>query len=203
VEDRREEFVARLGEGESMSDILSQVGITKEELIDRIVDKALGITADTRQTGEESWDDIPLSKVVDKKVEVAIGNLIETFTGHIKTRIDAIMDAKIELVFTTPIQRLDLWGSKIGEPVALRDMIYDEAKNYWLQKVRDNGEVIKQGDYNREGTERAVYFARKVMTDVYSKELTDTVKTMAEDLKNRIPKTIGDEITKTVLKHLN
>jgi hypothetical protein len=35
-------------------DILEQVGITKEELIDRIVEKALGITADYKQTGEET-----------------------------------------------------------------------------------------------------------------------------------------------------
>ena len=51
-----------------MQDLFEQIGITKEELIDRIVDKALGMAADYRQTGEESWEDIPLSEVVDDKI---------------------------------------------------------------------------------------------------------------------------------------
>jgi hypothetical protein len=40
------------------------------------------------------------------------------------------------------------------------------------------------------------------MKEYYDKELVGAVKEMAKDLKNKIPETISEEITKTVLKHL-
>ena len=93
-----------------MNDLLDQIGITKEELIDRIVEKALGSTADCRQTGEESWDDIPLSAVVDQKITEAIGNLVESMKPFIKGRIEEIMDAEVGRVFLLPFQPVDHWG---------------------------------------------------------------------------------------------
>lgn len=184
-----------------MSDLLEQIGITKEELINRIVDKALGITADYKQTGEESWDDIPLSKVVDKKIEVAMGNMVEKMSGKIHDRIDRIMDAKIEEIFTTPFQRTDKWGAKIGEPTAIRDSIYADATSYWTTKVDNQGKP-SSGGYGDTTVERSVFYARKVMTEVYDKELVKTVKEMADDLKKKIPATIAKEISDAVVKHL-
>lgn len=184
-----------------MSDILAQIGITKEELIDRIVEKALGITADYRAVGPESWEDIPLSSVVDTKIEKAIGSLIETMSSKIESRINAIMSKKVEEVFTAPFQRVDKWGAKKGEPTTIRDMIFDEANEYWSKQVDRDGKQ-SSGGYGSETTERAIFYARKVMTDVYDRELVKTVKEMAENLKKRIPATIAEEITATVVRHL-
>src|SRR4030042_6995113 len=107
-------------------DILEQVGITKDELIDRIVEKALGITADYRQTGAESWEDIPLSSVVDKKITDAIGNLVESMKPLITGRIEAIMTDKIEEIFVAPFQKTNQWGEKIGETPTSKDIIEEE-----------------------------------------------------------------------------
>ena len=74
-----------------MNNMLEQIGITKEELIERIVNKALGTTADYRQTGEETWVEIPFSDVVDKKITNAIGNIVESMKPLIGTRIETIM----------------------------------------------------------------------------------------------------------------
>jgi uncharacterized protein YajQ (UPF0234 family) len=179
-----------------MSDLLEQIGITKDELINRIVDKALGITADYKQTGQESWSDIPLSDVVDRKIGEAIGNLVEQLKPMIKTRIDEIMQKEVEKVFTMPFQRLTRWGDKQGELTTIRDMIADTDKDYWSKKVNSRGE----DDYS--GTERAVFFANRVMTEVYNTELTNTVKQMAKEMKEKIPQTIAAEITKTVIGYI-
>ena len=183
-----------------MSDILSQIGITKEELIDRIVDKALGITADQNQNGEGSWEGVPFSRVVDQKITAAIGNLVQNMTGKIQDRIDQTMMVKIEEVFTTPFQRTDRWGKIIGEPTTIRDLIYDDAKAYWTTKVDATGKVDNSGYGDR--IERAVFYAKMVMTQVYDAELKTTVKKMAEDLKSMIPVTIAQEISSAVVKHL-
>lgn len=181
-------------------DLLEQVGITKEEIIDRIVERALGMAADYRQTGEESWEDIPLSSVVDKKITDAIGNLIESMKKTIQERIETIMTQEVEKVFTLPFQPVTQWGEKKGELTTIRDLIAKEASDYWNKEVDERG-----NPNNKYGSReiRAVYFARQVMTDYYNKELVKTVKDMAVELKKRIPETIGKEIAKTVTTHLD
>jgi hypothetical protein len=183
-----------------MQDLFEQIGITKEELIDRIVDKALGTAADYCQTGEESWADIPLSEVVDDKITKAIGNLVDKMKPFIQGRIETIMVSEVEKVFTMPFQPVNRWNEPKGELTTIRDMISKEAEDYWSTKVDENGKV--SGQYNSAKEPRAVFFARKVMTEYYEKELVQEVKNMASELKNRIPETIAGEITKTVLKHL-
>jgi hypothetical protein len=78
-------------------------------------------------------------------------------------------------------------------------MIADEARVYWTTKVDRNG---NSSDGYGDKTERAIYYARKIMSEYYEKELVSVVKQMASDLKAKIPETISEEITKTVLKHL-
>lgn len=183
-----------------MNNMLEQIGITKEELIERIVNKALGITADHRQTGEETWVEIPFSDVVDKKITNAIGNIVESMKPLIETRIETIMNEQINKVFTEPFQPVTRWGEPKGESTTIRDMIADEAKEYWSKNVDDSGKV---NDGYGTKTPRSIYYARKVMEDHYRTELATEVKTMAAEMKARIPATIAEEISKTVTKYLN
>lgn len=178
-------------------DILTQIGITKEELIDRIVDTALGITAGYEQTGHESWEELPLSEVVDKKIETAIGKLVDRLKDQIEKQIDKIMAQKIEEVFNAPFQRTNQWGDKIGEPTTIRDMVANEAINYWNQKVDDDGKTSK---YNSKQT-MAEYHAKQVVKKVYDTELAAAVEVMIKDFRAKIPDTIGEIMAKTVVKY--
>jgi hypothetical protein len=182
-----------------MNNILEQVGITKEELIERIINKALGITADYKQTGEETWEEIPFSSVVDKKITDTIKNMMNTIKPMIEERVIKIMDQEMEKVFNSPFQRVDSWGKAIGEPVSIRDIIAEQSKKYWETTVDSTGKP--SNSYNS-SFPRSEYYARQVMTDYYNKELVNEVKKMADDLSTKIPDTIGDEIHKTVLKYL-
>ena len=120
-------------------DLLQQLGITKEEVLDRIVSSALGMTADYRQTGEESWEDIPLSKVVDKKITTILGDLVETMKPKVQERIEKIMDGKIEEVFNLPFQPVDRFGNPQGEKKTIRELIADESRDYWEKMVDESG----------------------------------------------------------------
>lgn len=179
---------------------LEQVGITKEELIEKIVNRALGITAAFGHTGEECWEDVPFSDVVDKKIDTAIGNLIEQLEPKIQARIDEIMNKKMNDVFVSPFQPLNKWGDKIGEVTTIRDLIALEASKYWTEKVDENGNV--SDSYNNKMS-RSTFYAHKVMTEVYDKELVSEVKKLASEMKAKIPATIADEISKTVVKYLS
>lgn len=181
-------------------DILEQIGITKEELIQRIVDKALVITAVATQTGEDTWEDIPFSRTVDTLIARKIGDLVEKMNPLIQTRIETIMNEKIEAVFVAPFQRTTKFGDKIGEPTTIKECIAEEAVKFWTEQVNPiNGE--RHTGYG-DRVSRAEYYARKVMKEHYNKELISEVKAMAEEFKARIPKTVAEEISKTVLAHL-
>jgi hypothetical protein len=180
-------------------DILEQVGITKEELIERIVTRALGITAALEQTGEESWEEVPFSDVIDKKVNSAIGNFIEQFRPMIQFRINEIMNQKMNEVFEAPFQPVDKWGNKKGDETTIRDLIALDAKNYWSEKVDENGDV--NSSYNNKMS-RSTFYAHKVMTEFYNKELVSEVKKLASEMKAKIPATISEEISKTIIGYL-
>jgi len=179
---------------------LEALGITKDDLVNRIVSAALGMAAGYKQTGEESWADVPLSSVVDAKITEAIGNLVDTMKPLLQQRIDEIMTTKITEVFTAPFTPTDRWGKPKGEPTTIRDMIADEAESYWAKTVGSDGKQPSDG-YGEKMT-RAQYYARQVMTDVYNEKLVQEVKTMASELRAKIPATISAEISETVLNHL-
>ena len=181
--------------------ILEQIGITQDELIDRIVDRVLGMTAGYNQTGEDTYDEIPFSKVIDSKIEKALGDIVEKARESIQDKIDKIVTEKIEAVFSMPFQPVNRFGEKTGTETTIKELIANEATNYWTARV-DPSTGKTPDRYASDHTERAVFYARKVMTEFYDKELVKIVKKMAEDLKNRIPETIGQEITKTVTNFL-
>lgn len=90
--------------------ILEQVGITKEELIERIVNKALGLTAEYNQTGEDTWEEIPFSLVIDKKINTTIGKVVENMAPLISSMVEEIMSQKIDEVFTKPFYKTNRFG---------------------------------------------------------------------------------------------
>ena len=182
-----------------MQNILEQIGITKEELIDRIVDKALGMSADYSQRGEDSWDEIPFSKVVDAQITKAIGDLILKMSPVIERRVEEVLTAEADKVFLMPFQRRDRFGEAVGEPTTIKNIIADSAEKYWTTLVGSDG---KTGPSYGDKKERAEFYAVKVMTEYYDKELVGVVREIAKELKSRIPKTIADEISKTVTSYL-
>jgi len=183
-----------------MENLIEQLGISKEEIIERIVNKALGMTAGCKQTGEESWEDVPLSEVIDNKLESAIGNLIEKTKPFIEKRVEEIMIQKMNEVFDKPFQPVDRWGEPRGEKTTIKDLIANEAIEYWNKDVDCNNKPC--GAYTSDKQTRAMFFAKKSIESFYKTEMESVVKKMAEDMKNKIPIAIGEEITKSVVKYL-
>lgn len=182
-----------------MDNILEQIGITREELIERIVNKALGLATDYKSTAPESWEEVPFSEVVDRNIGKAIGNLIDTMTPLLQDRINDIINRETEKIFNSPFQRVDSWGKPIGDPISVRDMIKEITTKYWDTAVNDKGEPVSS--YGQR-VSRAEYYAGKVMREYYNKQLVGEVEKMAAELRDKIPETISSEISKSVLKYL-
>lgn len=182
-----------------MDDLLKQLGITREEIIDRITSKALGLAADQVQGEDGEWQDVAFCQVAEKKIEEAIKNLIKNLQPTIQQKIDQLVTARTEEIFLKPFQPVNEWGEKQGEPTTIKDMISKEAIKFWECAVDDNGDVTKYGSGKQT---RAAYYAKKVTRDYYSQELTHEIKKMALEIKNKIPATIADEIREAIFKYL-
>jgi hypothetical protein len=178
-----------------MSDILEQLGITREEIIDRIVVKALGLNI----SQSEEWEHVPFSVRVEEIISEKVTSIVEESKPMIQEKIYSMIDREVEKIFTGPFYKVNRWGDKIGEATTLRDVIADEAISYWNQKVTYDG---KKSDGYGSSMPRSEFYAKKVMTDVFDKHLVSEVKKMAEELKNKIPDTISSEISKVIFSYL-
>lgn len=184
-----------------MSNLLEQLGITREEVIDRIVNKALGLNSDSKQVGKDEWETVPFSEVVDQKIEQAIGNILESAKTVIQNKIFETVDREAKKVFDSPFQMVNRFGEPTGDLITIRDLIANESLDYWNTEVDEKGQPVKGGYYSVK-IKRSQYYARKIMTEVFDKELVTEVKKMAIELKNKIPSTISEEISKIVTSYL-
>jgi hypothetical protein len=180
-----------------MSDLLEQLGITREEVIDKIVNKALGAVASYRQTGEETWEDIPLHTTVDKKIKQSIDGLMESMKVQINGRIDEILANEISRIFSGPFQQVNTYGEPVGELTTVREMIMNFAKNYWNDRVDSNGKPA--GQYVQKAMTRAEFQAKAVIDETYKTLLSTSVTSMMEEIKKEIPDTIAKELAQKIV----
>lgn len=180
--------------------LLEQLGITKAEMLERITDRALGIAADHRQTGEESWEDIPFSSVVDRNIKAAIERLVASMESKISERIDSLLNEKMIEVFERAYQPVDRWGNPVGPMTTVRDRIMDMAESYWMEPVDSGGKRDYSGYLDRK--KRFEWAVERCIADVMNNEIRQAATTLAADLKAKIPQAIGKEISDTVVKYL-
>lgn len=184
-------------------DILEQVGITKEELIERIVDRALGTTADYSQVDTDRWEELPLAEVVDKKITDAIGSLIKKFEEKINARVDEITSAKVNDLLDKPFQPVDEWGQPKGEKTTVKQIIVKYASDYWDVKVGTDGKPAREGVYHYDSLPtRGEMYAQKVVKELFTSAVERQVKELASTLFEKIPEALGAEINKLVIRHL-
>lgn len=176
--------------------LLEELGITREEVMDRIVAQALGSVANYRQTGEETWEDIPLSADVDKRINQAVVALMKSMESHIHARVEEHLRVELQKTFEAPFQRVNSIGEPVGEPTTVREMIVEYAKNYWNEKVDSQG---KPGSHYGRNQTRAEWQAGQVIVSTYENLLRDSVSTMVADLKKQMPDTLAQELSKSIL----
>ncbi len=174
--------------------VLEQLGISREDVLEKIAERAFEAVFEDRETSEQEYID----EIVCDKLEKEVKNLVEQAHANIVEKVNAIMYTAVEQVFNEPFQRINVWGEPEGEPTTIKDMIALEAKNYWEQKVDSRGNVSSYTN----AKPRAEYYATKIIEHVYDKQLEQQSKALAQKLKAKIPETIGDEVAKTIKNYL-
>lgn len=115
---------------------LEALGISKEELQDRIVERAverLFETAGMDEYGDEVIEKSPLAGRLEKAVRSAIEARVS------KIAEDHVLPITGELVESIVLQETNQWGEKKGTPVTFREFLVQRADAYLREPVDYHG----------------------------------------------------------------
>lgn len=125
-------------------DTFELLGITQEEIQQKVVDAAVERLMTTVYTDEEG-DEYPRRSDWTKRVEDAVLEAIDA-------RVDAIAMEHVEpaigeLIDDCVLQRTNEWGDKKGEPLTFTEYLVQRADGWLQAKVDFNGQSKGQGSY--------------------------------------------------------
>lgn len=168
------------------------IGLTDEELREEILNRAAQKLADDAASSEYVGDRV--STLIDKRVEAAIKLAIGD-------KIDALLNDRLESMLTQPIQAVDIYGDKAGEPISIRDTLNERSKEFWAALVDSDGKRTKDvNSYNRDRHKtRAEWLMGKVIAD----DFADLVKQNISNIVGTVKEKLRADAVASVEKHLN
>jgi hypothetical protein len=134
-------------------DLLEQLGLSKEELQERVIN-----TIADKMLSEEGFDEDGNELRLESRMQ-------KTIRERIRTRIDAkvteIADASIlprvtEMVENLVLQETNKWGEKTGEKLTFTEYLVKRADHYLREEVDRNGqskdEIRYSSDWRKDST---------------------------------------------------
>ena len=136
---------------------LEKLGITKDQIIDRIIDRAADRLLVTHCTGADedgracAWDDnsplaIELKKVFKARVDTALADVVDR---HILPNVARYIE-------NVTLQATNKWGEKKGESLTFLEYLTQRAEAYLIEEVDFQGKSRDQDSYNWKGTQTRI-----------------------------------------------
>lgn len=168
---------------------LEQLGITKDDLIEKIVSRFI----DDLQGNGDYEDYIfnareRINTLVDQK-------FCESIDKEIKEIVSKIGSDTLHVAYQ-PVNR---WGEKEGEKTTLKERLEKESLKWWSQSVDRDGKPCKSDGYGSQGT-RASILVKEQMEHVLRTEVNRNLKEHIEETKKNIHAQLAQTIT-AYLKH--
>lgn len=182
-----------------------QIGLTQQELQDRIIDGVVDRMLSKYVTYSDEYgrdcDDIENSQLRDR--------LDKAIKTHIDKEIDRVANAYLEPLVTNLVEKFKLqettrWGEPKGEEMSLTEYIATRAEKYMAEPVDFNGnarsEVGRHGSFTQRST-RMVYAIEKYlhyhMEQAMKKALGNAHKTLNDSIMATVQASLS-EVTKAV-----
>lgn len=125
---------------------LEALGFTKEEIADRIIDRAVAQLLQATAEDEDGFSyGVPstfaskIDKVIREKIDAAVIKVGDEF---IEPRITAMVEGHV-------LQKTNEWGERRGEPVSFTEYLVQRAEAYMTEQVNYEGKAQKEsGSYS-------------------------------------------------------
>lgn len=164
-----------------MNITLETLGITREELINRIVE-ALASDAQENCMAE-------ITKQITAGAKAGIEKAINTVIMDVSAKT---WDASF-----TPV---DQWGDVKGPPTTVRDLFTKKCSEWWSLRVNTNGEV-SNSSYGRDSLPTmAAWHANKAMKEIVDKEFGHQLGALLTEMKTQLAAAFTREIATLVTK---
>lgn len=159
--------------------MLNDIGITKEDVIDRAAEKLI-------DGFDEDYGDLRTQIVLAVKTEMV---------KRAESQIDSILEASLADLLDTDFQPIDEWGDKKGSKTTLRKLVKEKSMAYLKAKVDENG---KESTYRAAET-RANWLAKKAAKDAIDYETRKEIEKAVDTAKSEIKQIVAKHITERIL----
>jgi len=168
-----------------MSDILSTIGITQEELQQRVVDKIVAQVMTTEITDDETG--LPYTAVA------------EAMNAHVRSAVNAKV-AELAEKFVVPqvetlienftMQTTNKWGEKTGQPTTFIEYLTQRAEAYLTEPVDYEGKTVERGSYGKATQARIAHLIEKHLHYNISNAITAALKDLNSKIADGLAKTV-------------
>jgi hypothetical protein len=161
---------------------LEQLGITKDEILDRIVANVLH------------------EGLVDEGFQTAKREIVKGYKEGIQKAIDQTISATCAEALNTVFQPVNTWGEKTGEPTTVRDMFLKSCQDWWVMKVDSHGNPSRDS-YGSKKT-MVQHHAEKAVADAVSGSMKSELIAVVADAKQKMADAIGTYVRDHIAKKI-
>ena len=183
------------------SALLETLGITKAEMIDRVVAKCANQIMSSSEDDEDGCEYVTSSEVEKR--------LVALCKERIDAKVQEIADLHVfprinQFIEELTLQETNRWGEKRGEPLSFNEYLVARANDYLTETVNYNGESKSEArdSYSWRGSqtritnlihkhlqysiETAMKDAVKIVNDALAKGLQETVRLKIAEITNSL-----------------
>lgn len=166
-------------------DLIATLGLSPEELQDRIIERAVSALLETTEyyeDGDTFTDHSPLAQRLQKSVKETIdAKIAEIAEKHVLPNVSTYIE-------NVQLQKTNEWGEKQGKPVTFIEYLVQRANAYMVEEVGHDGKTKSESGYSgyrAYGTRIAYMIDRHLQYSIHSAietALKNANSTMAEGL---------------------
>lgn len=124
---------------------LESLGLTREEIIDRVVERIADRLLREHAIDEDGDDDAlpsPMAKLLERKVAQRVSDAIDAIAGrHVLPNVAAYVETLI-------LQETNKWGEKKGTPMTFVEYLVSRADAYLREEVNYDGKTRGADSYS-------------------------------------------------------
>jgi len=143
----------------------------EEQMIQEIADRLL-----------QTYSEAKLAQAVKKAMD-----------AEILLRLDKVIEEQVQDMLSRPIQTYDTFGSPVGKPLSLSDVLRTGADTYLTQLVKSDG-TPSNSQYDTRKT-RLQWAVEKVALEGLNKHIQDAAKTLKLELQKKATAAAAQLIT--------
>jgi hypothetical protein len=181
-----------MSEAEQLVGTAKALGITEEDLIERVVDRLSNAFLDHDEYAPvETRFGAQVEEMIKERIDSAVEKLADE---HIGAQVE-------EMVAAVTLRETNKWGEAKGEPVTFREYLVHRTETWLTEQVNYQGKSRSEDSYNWKGSNTRVAFMIHQHLDHHiSAAIKKALKNLNEQVAGGLEQTVKLQIEKVLAK---